>query len=84
VRKPSNFPCLLLSLSIWLGVERIGRQTEDDFDTVTAEGLEAVCDRPGGVDEVRSAVKDVRSRDIAIDGAQFFPNQALASESTPY
>ena len=83
MRKPSNFSCPVLSLSIWLGVERIGEQTENDFDTVTVEGLEAVCDRPGGVDEVRSAVKDARSRDIAADGAQFFPNHALASESTP-
>jgi hypothetical protein len=64
---------------MWLGVERIGRQTENDFDAVTIESLEVVCDRAGGVNEVRSTVKDIRSRDIASDGAQFFLNQALAS-----
>ena len=73
MRQSPNYPRPVLSLSIWLGVEGIGRQT-----AVTSEGLEAVCDN-AGVDDARSAVKNIRSRDIASDGAQFFPNQALAS-----
>jgi hypothetical protein len=68
-----HFPRPVLSLSMRLGVEGIGRQT-----AVTLEGLEAVCDK-AGVDGARSTIKNIRSRDTASDGAQFFPNQALAS-----
>ena len=62
------------ALIIWLGVEKTERQTDDDFDTISVEGLEGVCDGALDVDEVRSTVEDIGSRAIASDGAQVFSN----------
>ena len=64
----------LLSLSIWLGVEKTGRQAENDFDTVTVEDLEGVRDTVD-IDEVWSAAKGIKSRSISSDGAQVFRKQ---------
>ena len=66
-----------------------GRQTENHFDTVVENGLEAVSEKLEAVsekleavdhvDKVPSAVKDIGSKSIAGDGAQLFFNRS----STP-
>ena len=62
--------------------EKLGRQTENHFDTVTEKGPEGVCEKLEAVDhvdKVPSAVKDIGSKSIAGDGAQLFSNRS----STP-
>ena len=46
---------------MWLGVEKTGRQTENHFEAVTEEGLEAVRGA-AGVYKVQNAIKDFGSR----------------------
>jgi hypothetical protein len=58
-------PCPLLSLFIRLGVEKTGRQTENNVDID--------CEPEGAVDvDVVRPAKNVGSRVIASDGAQVF------------
>jgi hypothetical protein len=70
-----HLPMSMLSLSVWLGVEKTGQQMEDHIDIVTVEGLGGVGGGAVNVDEVRSAVKNDGSRvmaDVASDGALVF------------
>lgn len=75
MRKPFNYPCPPLSLSIWLGVEKARRQTESHLDTVAIEDLKGVRDRVVDDDKVPNVGKDIGSS----AGAQDFPDQS----STP-
>ena len=72
-----HLPMSMLSLSVWLGVDRTGQhwQTENHADIVTVEGLGGVSDIVD-VDEVRSAAKNDGSiPDVSSDGA-LLPNKS--------
>jgi hypothetical protein len=81
VRESIDYPCLLLSLSIRLGVEIAGQRTENDSDTLTIHGLEGVGDSAVNVEGVQSTVKDTgSSRASTGDGPKsFLTNHVTAS-----
>jgi hypothetical protein len=82
VRKPLHWLSPLLSLFIWLGVERSERQTASDFDAVASEVRETahavddqkndtvkgICGTQEGVSDGAADVEDVRNtvQDIGV------------------
>ena len=70
MRRLFPFPRLLFSLSIWIVVEKNGRDTENHSDIVAVEDPERVDDKAANVDEVLNTVKEIGLRSNASDGAR--------------
>ena len=69
MRRLFSFPRLLFSLSIWIVVEKNGRDTENHSDIVAVEDPERVGDKVADVDEVLNTVKEIGLRSNGSDGA---------------
>ena len=69
MRRLFPFPHLLFSSSIWIVVEKNGRDTEIHSDIVAVEDPGRVGDRAADVDEVLNTVKDIGLRSDGSDGA---------------